>query len=268
MTTTLAALSALGQPAFIAQLGHIFEHSPWVAERAWAARPFPTVDALHAAMMAAVHAAGPDAVLALLRAHPALAAPGPLTPDSAREQGTGLDRLDLAAANDAYAARFGFPFIVAMRALPDPAAIPALIAARMEHDPATEQDVALQQVAAITRARLNDLLALPDSLTVHVLDTARGTPAAGLGLTLSREGEILGRFVTNAEGRCPAPLLAGAALSPGIYEIAYDVAAWRGTGDPGFYDRITIRFRVDPAPGHLHVPLLLSPYGYTTYRGS
>jgi len=265
---TATALSALDQADFNARLGHVFEHSPWVAEAAWAARPFASLDALHGAMMGAVVAAGPDATLALLRAHPALAAPGPLTPDSVREQGEGLGALGLTEANAAYAARFGFPFIVAMRALPDPAAIPAIMAVRMAHDPAAEKAVALREVAAITRFRLHDLVATEDSLTVHVLDTARGVPAAGLGLTLSRDGAVLGRFTTNAEGRCPAPLLAGPALVPGIYEIAYDVAAWRGAGDPGFYDRITIRFRVDPDPGHLHVPLLLSPYGYSTYRGS
>jgi len=95
---TATALSALGQADFNARLGHVFEHSPWVAEAAWAARPFASLDALHGAMMGAVVAAGPDATLALLRAHPALAAPGPLTPDSVREQGEGLGALGLTEA--------------------------------------------------------------------------------------------------------------------------------------------------------------------------
>ena len=110
---------------------------------------------------------------------------------------------------------------------------------------------------------------MKDYLTVHVLDTAVGTPAAGLGLTLSRDGVVLGRHTTNADGRAEQPLLEGAALLPGTYEVAFDIEAWRrGAADPGFYDRITIRFRVGPSPGHLHIPLLLSPYGYSTYRGS
>ena len=106
-------------------------------------------------------------------------------------------------------------------------------------------------------------------LTVHVLDTARGLPAAGMALSLSRGGTPLCRTVTNADGRCDAPLLAGPDLAPGAYEILFDVAAWRaGEADAGFYDEVVIRFRVGPDPGHIHIPLLLSPYGYTTYRGS
>jgi 5-hydroxyisourate hydrolase len=112
----------------------------------------------------------------------------------------------------------------------------------------------------------------PDGrLTVHVLDTATGRPAAGMALSLFRidgaERSPLGVWRTNADGRCDAPLLSGAAIAAGIYEIAFDVAAWR-TGDAGFYDVITIRFRIADPAMHTHIPLLLSPYGYTTYRGS
>lgn len=108
-------------------------------------------------------------------------------------------------------------------------------------------------------------------LTVHVLDTASGRPAAGMGLALRRAGEpdALAACVTNADGRCEAPLLEGPAMTPGIYELTFAVEAWRaGAADPGFYDRITIRFTVVANPGHIHIPLLLSPYGYSTYRGS
>ena len=90
-----------------------------------------------------------------------------------------------------------------------------------------------------------------------------------MALTLSRDGSALCHAVTNADGRCDAPLLTGADLRAGAYELTFDVAAWRaGTGEDGFYDRITVRFRVQANPGHLHIPLLLSPYGYSTYRGS
>src|ERR1700722_1645044 len=111
-------------------------------------------------------------------------------------------------------------------------------------------------------------------LTVHVLDTALGQPAVGLPLSLFRIGNVvrtqLGTWTTNADGRCDAPLLAGDALLPGAYEIVFDVRAWRemaGTGEPGFYDLIPIRFRVPDPGAHYHIPLLLSPYGYSTYRG-
>ena len=112
-------------------------------------------------------------------------------------------------------------------------------------------------------------------LTVHVLDTALGQPAAGMALSLFRIGNVvrtqLGAWHTNADGRCDAPLLRGAALKQGIYEIVFNVGAWRDTtrsADAGFYDLIPIRFRVTDPAMHYHIPLLLSPYGYSTYRGS
>jgi len=107
-------------------------------------------------------------------------------------------------------------------------------------------------------------------LTVHALDTAQGRPASGLPLRLYRlqsEGRThLGTWVTNSDGRCDAPLLQGNALTPGIYEVEFDIAAW--CSDPGFYDLIPIRFRITDPDAHYHIPLLVSPYGYTTYRGS
>lgn len=113
------------------------------------------------------------------------------------------------------------------------------------------------------------------SLTVHALDTALGRPAAGLPLSLFRVGNVvrtqLGSWHTNEDGRCDTPLLAGDALTVGTYEIEFNVGAWRektGATDAGFYDLIPIRFRVTDPAAHYHVPLLVSPYGYSTYRGS
>ncbi len=111
-------------------------------------------------------------------------------------------------------------------------------------------------------------------LTVHVLDTATGRPAAGVSMVLTRitetGREALGTWHTNADGRSDAPLLAGASMLVGTYELAFDIAGWQqATGiDPGFYDIIPLRFRITAPDGHVHVPLLLSPFGYTTYRGS
>ncbi|MBB3173601.1 5-hydroxyisourate hydrolase [Endobacter medicaginis] len=108
-------------------------------------------------------------------------------------------------------------------------------------------------------------------LSTHVLDTATGQPGAGMRLDLFRiEGEhreLLGTFVTNADGRCDAPLLAGEALRAGTYALTFHAAEWRGDA-PGFYDEITIRFVVDDPARSYHVPLALSPFGYSTYRGS
>jgi len=114
-------------------------------------------------------------------------------------------------------------------------------------------------------------------LTTHVLDTAHGRPGAGMAVALYRvqhEGrELLGRHVTNVDGRCEAPLLEGPALSVGVYELDFRVGEYfaaRGLdmAEPRFLDVVTVRFGVADPERHHHVPLLVSPYGYSSYRGS
>ncbi len=113
-------------------------------------------------------------------------------------------------------------------------------------------------------------------LTTHVLDTAHGRPAAGVAVGLWRlaEGsrEEVARTVTNVDGRCDAPLLAGPALQPGIYELVFAVGAYfagvGGAGASDFLDDVPVRFVVRPGLDHYHVPLLIAPYSYSTYRGS
>ncbi|MGD9738941.1 MAG: hydroxyisourate hydrolase [Bauldia sp.] len=113
-------------------------------------------------------------------------------------------------------------------------------------------------------------------LTTHVLDLTRGAPAAGLAVELWRLDEPpvrLGAAITNADGRLDAPLLDGPAVAPGTYELRFHAGTYlRRTGTPdagtAFLDIIPIRFVIADEAVHLHVPLLLSPYGYSTYRGS
>ncbi|HET7714470.1 MAG TPA: hydroxyisourate hydrolase [Bauldia sp.] len=113
-------------------------------------------------------------------------------------------------------------------------------------------------------------------LTTHVLDTARGRPAAGLAVELYRLGkggeERLTAVATNSDGRVDRPLLDGQDFVPGTYEIRFHAGDYlRGTGNPPnplFLDVIPVRFGIASADEHYHVPLLLSPYGYSTYRGS
>ena len=108
-------------------------------------------------------------------------------------------------------------------------------------------------------------------LTTHVLDTMNGRPAAGLALTLARlEGDArvaLMDVATNADGRVDGPLLEGAEFAAGVYEITFDVGAYFG-GAAGFLGTVPVRFTVTDADAHYHVPLLVSPYAYSTYRGS
>ena len=113
-------------------------------------------------------------------------------------------------------------------------------------------------------------------LTTHVLDTASGKPAAGVTIELYRIGkndERLTAATTNADGRMDRPLLEGDAFVAGVYELRFHAgdylrAAGTALPDPAFLDVVPIRFGVASAGDHYHVPLLLSPYGYSTYRGS
>jgi 5-hydroxyisourate hydrolase len=104
-------------------------------------------------------------------------------------------------------------------------------------------------------------------LTTHVLDTARGRPAAGVSVELARldgdRREAIKAVVTNVDGRTDEPLLEE--LEAGAYELVFDVGAFFGEG---LYDRVPIRFRIGDPQAHYHVPLLVSPWSYSTYRGS
>ena len=111
-------------------------------------------------------------------------------------------------------------------------------------------------------------------LTTHVLDTALGRPAAGLKITLRHaDGAEIRTVITNNDGRVDAPLLEGADLIVGTYELVFHAGDYLdrtapGLAEPKFLDLIPLRFGVSDAGAHYHVPLLLSPYGYSTYRGS
>jgi 5-hydroxyisourate hydrolase len=111
------------------------------------------------------------------------------------------------------------------------------------------------------------------AITTHVLDTARGRPAAGVPITLAvavDEGwRVLGAGATDADGRLRTLLPAGAALEPGRYRLVFDTGAYfAAQGGEGFYPEVAVVFAVRDGAQHFHVPLLLSPFGYSTYRGS
>lgn len=116
-------------------------------------------------------------------------------------------------------------------------------------------------------------------LTTHVLDTAHGKPAAGIAVELwaidaqSGERSLLKQTVTNSDGRTDAPLLADGELKPGIYELVFAVGAYFAQQSvsppqPAFLDKVPIRFGIADSSAHYHVPLLASPWSYSTYRGS
>ena len=165
---SLAHLNQADRAAFTAALGHLFEHSPWVAEETWPKRPFASAEALHAALCATMRGAARDRQLALIRAHPDLAGrlaqQKKLTAESTREQASaGLDSLtdaelaEFTRQNDVYQAKFGFPFIICAR-LNAKSAILTAMQTRGGNPPGTEFTTALGEIEKIAWLRLQDVL--------------------------------------------------------------------------------------------------------------
>lgn len=289
--TDLMSLNIASDDEFVAVLAGIFEHSPWVAEAVARQRPFSDTAALLTAMRGAVETASSERQTALLQAHPDLAGKaalaGNLTDASRSEQeSAGLDRLseaDYAAfqsLNRSYMERFGFPFIVCVRRHTKDSILDQL-RRRQSQDVDTERRTALGEVGRIAALRLQGLLGgldLDGRLSTHVLDTHAGRPAADMTLSLvelsaGSMGRVLIETRTNADGRTDAPLIGGRPVPTGRYELNFHVADYyraRGVSlaVPPFLDVVTVRFGVAEPEQNYHVPLLVTPWSYSTYRGS
>ena len=287
---TLSGLNALPPLAFVAGLGEVFEHAPWVAEGAAAGRPYPTVAALHNAMLAAVRRANPDRQHAFIAGHPELGSRvkrADWTDASQSEQGSlGLDRLNseefdrFARLNRTYREKFQFPFIICVRRHTCDSIL-AQFERRLGNDVGAERAQALDEIALITRLRLVAKVDGPGKpvtegrLTTHMLDTVAGRPAAGVKITLHEIGAsargLLVETVTNTDGRTDRPLIVGEPLRIGTYELSFHVGDYfRGAtaADPPYLAIVPIRFSIAEPEAHYHVPLLATPWSYTTYRGS
>jgi len=286
-------LSELTSPAvFVEKLGGVYEKSAWIAERAAPKGPFDSITSLAASMKAVVDDATEEEQLALLCAHPDLAGKaalaGELTAESTEEQArAGLGSLTqdemakFVALNDAYKNKFGFPFILAVRNARKTTILSAF-ERRVHNSMSAELAECLAQVHKIAWMRLRALVQPNPSgfLTCHVLDTARGCPAAGMAVTLSRRNAEsgswtqVGAFVTNDDGRLNGPALKAADFAPGVYEWVFDVGPYFAgvagvpTAGTPFLDEVPLRFGIDDPEAHYHVPLLCSPWSYSTYRGS
>jgi len=243
--------------------------------------------------MGAVRAAPRETQLSFLRQHPDLAGKaaraGALTDDSRSEQASvGLDTLSeeefarFHRLNDAYTARFGFPFIVCVRRHTRDSIL-AQFERRLPNDAATEFATALQEVFYITRLRVaakvkgEGMPKVDGRLSTHVLDSHAGRPAVGLAIELYEQvGDRYIRIttaITNADGRTDKPLIGGRPLPIGRYELRFAVGDHfrsRGieNGNPPFLDIVPLRFSIAEPEGHYHVPLLCTPWSYSTYRGS
>jgi 2-oxo-4-hydroxy-4-carboxy-5-ureidoimidazoline decarboxylase len=290
---TLDQLNMADRNAFADALGPIFEHAPWIAEAAYAAKPFATVAALHEAMMAALRKAPPDQQMTFVRGHPELAGKiaraGTMTAESTSEQGgLGLDRLSDAEVakfeklNGEYGKKFGFPFIIGVRRYTRDSIL-RQFERRLALTPEAEFAAALTEIGHITRLRLVDKVdgpGLPPTtgrLSTHVLDTYNGRPAPGVAVTLYEVGAsargLITSAVTNKDGRTDAPLIANEPLRIGTYELQFAIGEYFArdavkTADPPFLDSVPIRFSIAEPEGHYHVPLVTTPWSYSTYRGS
>ena len=294
MPMKLSDLNIAGKDEFVKALGNIFEYSPWIAEQAAAARPFVSLNSLFDAMKAVVDRAPADIRLALIKAHPDLAsktrrAAGLTAESNAEQTSVGLDRLSDAEfeaferVNTAYRAKFGFPYIVcARRQTRD--SILRDFERRLPNDAKTEAQVSIAEIYRIAALRLDQLVTADDKLAVHgrlsthVLDTHSGKPAAGISVVLTElsdlgEARVIARALTNSDGRTDQPLIGDRPVPIGRYELMFrvgDYFAGRDVPmpDPPFLDQIPLRFSVSEPEGHLHVPLLVTPWSYATYRGS
>ena len=288
MPVPLSAIAT--KDAFVQAVGGCYEKSPWVAERAFAQGPFASVTALAAAMKQTLAEATDDEVLSLLRAHPDLAGKaalkGDITAESASEQAkAGLGSLTkeelskLTSLNERYTAKFGFPFILAVHNA-SKRVIFAALERRLAGVVAEERAEALAQVHKIAWLRLLDSVEGNGKgfLTCHVLDVASGTPAAGMSVTLTRLGDhgdlpSSYAFITNNDGRLDGPALKGPDFCAGAYEWTFHVgeyfaATGVATAPTPFLGDVPIRFGIDNPEEHYHVPLLCSPWTFSTYRGS
>jgi 2-oxo-4-hydroxy-4-carboxy-5-ureidoimidazoline decarboxylase len=291
---SLDQLNATDKAGFVGALGNIFEHAPWVAEAAHAKRPFATLAALYEAMTAVVRAAGSERQLALIKGHPDLAGKaaraGTLTPASVSEQASaGLDQLsetefaEFHRLNDDYRKRFGLPFIICVRRHTKDSIL-RRFAERLHNDATAERDAALAEIFRIAALRLDLRVAAPDRLKVHgrlsthVLDTRIGRPAANVAVELAElcqngAARVVAQAMTNADGRTDRPLIAEQPIPIGTYELRFNVGGYfarqgEAAADPPFLGIVPLRFAVAEPEGHYHVPLLVTPWSYSTYRGS
>jgi 2-oxo-4-hydroxy-4-carboxy-5-ureidoimidazoline decarboxylase len=286
LTDACRRLDALAEPEALAAFLRC------CASRRWAAamrngRPYRVESALLAAAESAFAPLERSDWLEAFSNHPRIGDRGSLAerfPQTAEwsesEQGgvadVGEDVLDaLVQANREYEARFGHIFIVCATGK-GAAEMLALLRQRLPNEPAAELEIAAAAQRKITAIRLLKLLSEVTEvspLTTHVLDTSLGRPAAGVAVTLERReaGAFIevGRGHTDADGRCRELLPKGVSLQSAVYRLTFDTAAYFGErGTPSFYPQVSVLFEVREPAQHHHVPLLLSPFGYSTYRGS
>eukprot|EP00924_Labyrinthula_sp_SR-Ha-C_P016128 snap_masked-scaffold_4-processed-gene-20.5-mRNA-1 protein AED:0.01 eAED:0.01 QI:28/1/1/1/1/1/2/36/326 len=294
MKTTLQNLNSCTASEFVSLLSHIYEKNTVFAEQvAKETRNFVSITSLHKALTSKVTSSTYDAKLKLINDHPDLAnklaiQEGSLLPDSKSEQkNAGLDQLtekefkEFNELNTAYVQKFGFVFIFAVKHATKDLILESF-RARLERTKEQEFEEALFQISKIVWMRLLDTIESNGEgfLTTHVLDTYSGKPAAGMKLKLLRKDEdkyiTLIDTQTNDDGRVNQPLLGKSSkfsMFPGEYKIIFETNKYfvkevvRTSAQP-FLKEVEINFGIDNPEDHYHVPLLATPWTFSTYRGS
>src|SRR5258707_4529072 len=290
----LSDLNACSKDDFVAALSNIFEYSPWIAEQAASVRPFAGVKPLFEAMKVAVDRAAPELRLALIKAHPDLAnktqrAAGLTSESSAEQNSVGLDRLSDAEyvaferVNNAYRAKFGFPYIVCVRRHTKDSILRDF-ERRLPNDAKTEIQTSIDEICRIAALRIDQLVASEDRLPVHgrlsthVLDTHGGRPAAGIVVELVELSDlgasrVVTRTITNADGRTDRPLIGGQPVANGRFGVTFDLRGYFSGPQvamayAAFLHKIPFRLSVTAPPSPLHVPLPVTPWNDAAYPAS
>jgi 2-oxo-4-hydroxy-4-carboxy-5-ureidoimidazoline decarboxylase len=278
---SIAELNALSAEDFVRVVGPMFEGPPWIARETLGHRPFSDREHLLGALCNTVRNSRDDQKLALIQAHPDLATRLALTEESAAEQAAaGLTNLTAEETalfqkqNDAYRRKFDFPFIICARLNKKEVMLEAM-AGRLQNSRQQEIHAALEEIFKIAALRLRDLIGEQNAiakLSTHVLDTAQGRPARDMQIQLWSMGGAQPRLLktvrTNGDGRTDAPLLEAGEMRPGEYELVFFVGDYFALPAPRFLDLVPVRFGIADASAPYHVPLLCSPWSYSTYRGS
>ena len=282
----LDAFNALDAEAAAAELRRCCGSTRWV-ESMTRARPFPSAAAMADVADAVWLSLGSADWLEAFAAHPRIGEAKPAgsggsgpsweeQEQSSTRSATEKVKERLAARNHQYEARFGYIFIVCATGKTAEQML-ALVEDRLQNDSHEELRIAVEEQRQITRLRIGKLLEQdsdgPFMITTHVLDTARGGPAVGVTVILelrqASEWSPIGRGTTDENGRV-ASLTDDRELVPGTYRLTFDTGTYhreQGISVP-FFPEAKITFNVRDIDENFHVPLLLSPFGYTTYRGA
>lgn len=290
---TLDELNQMPAPAASRTLSAICAAERWVGA-ILAGRPYQSIDALLSRSDAAVGAMTEADLRAALAGHPRIGDKQAMAAGWSGQEQAGV-RVDdaefmraLAVANAAYEQRYGHIYLVCASGRSGRELLELLLE-RLRNDRATEWRVVASELAKINQIRLRKLVVVPEppepvrqkapqahedageravgsGLSTHVLDTVKGEPAGGVVVRLEHDGRELGRATTDADGRISD--FGTGPLGAGVYRLVFETEGYFGSGQTAFFPEVVVTFRADGHRPRYHVPLLLSAYSYSTYRGS